>query len=692
MRASKPLNFSFIRCLSMMAAFMVLFLTPSEILAGPNNDAIRVPVLVLSPPTKDISRDIGGLHESIIDLAFGRLEPIKYREHTVVFDVDYEETPDESECGKWVRDLLAKKIYSIILGPVYSGCVASILKEDLQIPMISSMATSSDLRGMPNSDWFFRATGDDKERAKQIVNYAATKLGLSKGERPALIVYDTNKDYFSNLKDNLQSFSKAAAEYFQIVKVLTFDQARSAAVVATATVAKHPSSREGITKHLSQSTPAKIEMDQLSEILSDFGKDFLIFILGQEENSTEILKQLNLILVQRDRDDLVFVIGDSNRIQQSSPIGARLIGNFEVPESDVATISSIEPEISQIRKLVAKHIIFEEGTPSIRTSNIGTWLLVYQIPRMLIPSIVESTIEKYARQTSQHGMGVVFPESFPIDIRGMLKAELQSREGSPSIFPRDRIIFVNSDLKMNFSFKVKKVIKSTSQETLAANTLSQEFFTIPSVTQKTRWLLDPIVVKLENLNELQNPAEVYLVREDGLNFFDGLYSQPVNLSARSIEPKATLTFDPLLPGLYRIESKPQYYGLKRKVKVGYSGFFITALIASFLAILYRRLQTGSDNIHQSKQKPTSRLISVTIVLFELIFVMIIIFILAKVFSPFSGNLITTENGEYWEYNKTSAWIAGLVAGVVVGILLDKIYQAIKGATPKQILTLFSGNR
>ncbi len=131
-------------------------------------------VAVLSPGEGPLE-EVGQRHDESVRAALGLMDgnlTVSVPDHDHILRVLFHSTgtgTDSTACVQRARSAVAEGAIAI-LGPVSSDCAGRLLSEEMEVPIISSLATARDLRN--RSRWFFRTINDDKERLKTFVDVA----------------------------------------------------------------------------------------------------------------------------------------------------------------------------------------------------------------------------------------------------------------------------------------------------------------------------------------------------------------------------------------------------------------------------------------------------------------------------------------------------------------------------------------
>lgn len=158
-------------------------------------------IAVLSPGEGPLE-EVGQRHDESVRKAFGLTNgtlTMRVQDHDHILRVLFHSTgtgTDSTACVQRARNAVDDGALAI-LGPVSSDCAGRLLDEELEVPIISSLATARDLRG--RSKWFFRTINDDKERLQTFVGIARDRgIGIDS----SIAIYRSS-DYGRGLHSHL---------------------------------------------------------------------------------------------------------------------------------------------------------------------------------------------------------------------------------------------------------------------------------------------------------------------------------------------------------------------------------------------------------------------------------------------------------------------------------------------------------
>lgn len=154
-------------------------------------------------PLHGRSESTGRAHEDTIRLAFQHLGEYLLVDNQAIHlrPVYRDDGGEKEESVRVARDLVSNDRVVAILGPVNSGCTEEVMKQDLEVPVISSLSTAPSLTA-ETKRWFFRATIDDRERMRRYADAISTQQ-LAQGE--TLLLYEDDP-YGQGLASSLREF------------------------------------------------------------------------------------------------------------------------------------------------------------------------------------------------------------------------------------------------------------------------------------------------------------------------------------------------------------------------------------------------------------------------------------------------------------------------------------------------------
>lgn len=263
----------------------------------------------MSPSTGPLQK-IGQLHDQSVKTAFLSAETqtkglLTVREERYALRLLFLSTGDPTDptstaCVEEARRAVEDENAIAILGPVSSDCTKQVLAENLEVPVVTSLSTATDLGG--ESEWLFRTIAHDHRRLGSFVNSTARthEIGVDR----SIAIYKGSEDYGSGLLADLTNHipSLDAEHIFEW----------SEAIIDT-------------THHVRVTDDFRQEMHDHHAIAS-------VFVLGSSARMDSVLWALD-DMFKTTAGDPNFVLVGSTRFANDFPVDTWLIGEATISTS-----------------------------------------------------------------------------------------------------------------------------------------------------------------------------------------------------------------------------------------------------------------------------------------------------------------------------------------------------------------------
>lgn len=305
---------------------------------------ITLNIGILSPLSGHTS-EYGKAHEFWIEDVFSRYARLEVNGYSIVLNpvsFNTRSMGDDRFCRDKAEELLEVHGVVVILGPVRSDCVKSVLSAGLAVPVISSLASATSLTN-GNAGWFFRANGNDRRRVRKLWNHITT-INHAPMEQQWIIVHDESR-YGKGLRDDLEK---------EMVNI----EPRIIEV-------SRDSAREDVFAALSQVLDAPDKMQN-------------IFLLGDTKSVVNSLMATNLITGDELRNVRIFTVGSPSQLLKAGRLGVTAVGELQMRESEGVRLGNeLESALARSRN---------ENIPFVPTT--------YQLARHIVPAAVARALEK----------------------------------------------------------------------------------------------------------------------------------------------------------------------------------------------------------------------------------------------------------------------------------------------------------
>jgi ABC-type branched-subunit amino acid transport system substrate-binding protein len=347
-------------------------------------------------PTEGGSRNAGEAHRKWITTALETQKNITTRHGVYTLNlIDRNTASQESNdyCYEQAKDLVQNEKVAIILGPVSSGCVKSVLSNELPVPVVTTLASATSLTENRNP-WFFRANGYDSKRIQKLWNYVDKQIDRDRKQR-WLILYEPSKygmgllqDLRGEIKDNIEP----------VVVLIGND------------------TEENILSDLIRSE--FIEGDSL----------FNFFLLGTSDKVLRAIKEIEGITRDHNLPHNIYTVGSSLELLKYSPPSLVTVGEMRF---DTTQNSRLKPELERILSLASKE----------QTSLYPT---TYQAARFIIPQAITRALNSIDN-----------PENLQA-LREAIRDHLEADEFD-SLQPPKMVSFENGNMSDVFEFPIYRI-------------------------------------------------------------------------------------------------------------------------------------------------------------------------------------------------------------------------------------------
>ncbi len=415
--------------------------------------AIEVRVGVMSPKVGP-SRDAGESHDYLVSVALASHGKIVVNDQVVsitpVF-IDTQSQESDAVCRDQARRLLEEKNVALIIGPVQSGCVKSVLSGNLPVPVITSLASATSLTANRNP-WFFRANGNDKARLRKLWKHIDGVL-TERSASQWMIIHDTTR-YGDGLREDLQSILPSH-------KVYTLDQLNQ------------PLARQ--------------------EILQWFGRNdrnHNVFLLGITDTVINGYNLISELARQAGNQPNIFTVGSSQRLLSSNPLGIVTVGEMTLRNNGSRIL---EDELARMSMASAAH-------------GFTLYPTTYQAARFIVPQAIERALQQLLAASPDFTLNAETGQR----LREAIREQLENGTFS-SLQPPQFVNFTNGEMSSIFDFPINKINATYVRLDRPTSDISWvEFLT---EQKHVNYLESPILVTIVGHNLRGSPVTLSLVKE-----------------------------------------------------------------------------------------------------------------------------------------------------------------------------------
>jgi ABC-type branched-subunit amino acid transport system substrate-binding protein len=356
---------------------------------------ITVRIGVMSPQ-QGSQRATGEAHDFWVKLALTPNGKIVNEQRVIRIEAVFRDTrssESDTHCLEKAKELVEIEKVAMIIGPVSSGCVRSVLSGDLKVPIIATLASATSLTEKRNP-WFFRANGYDKIRIENLWKYIDATLNRTR-ENKWIVAHDTS-DYGMGLLSDLTSTI-------------------SDSIVLTPF--KIP--EDDRIKVFRESTITEIKA----------GKSFFnFFVFGTGDKVLKTLHEINQLTLENQIPHQIYTVGSSKNLLKNSPQSLVTIGEMQIEKSQG---SKIKPEVSRlIQQATQRHLALHPTT--------------YQAARFIVPEVIRRVLK------SQPSIPKIET------LRDIIRQELEDNEFE-SLQPPRRIKFNKGNMSKIFEFPIYQI-------------------------------------------------------------------------------------------------------------------------------------------------------------------------------------------------------------------------------------------
>ena len=478
--------------------FCIFIFFFSSLANGQQDITIKIGVM---SPKYGPQRTIGEAHDFWVKLALTSYGKIVNEQGVIRIKAIYKDTKSnesDSSCLEQAEELIAQGAL-LIIGPVSSGCVASVLSGDLQIPIITTLASATFLTEK-RSSWFFRANGYDKIRMQKLWKHIDVSIN-HKLKHKWIVVHDTSeygKGLLSDLKATINSAFKT--------KIIKIPQDETQVIFQDSTV---------------------------TEVYKE--DDFINFIvLGQGDKVIKTLNEINEFTKKNQIPHQIYTVGSSINLLNNSPKTLITVGEMQIDQTHK---SKFTPEIERmVQQAMNRQHSFYPTTYQTARFIVPTAIHRALKDKVKIPEI--NTLRKIIRQELENGefdsiqppKRVEFNEGnmneifeFPIYQVNPVYTKIKSAEGNIGW-----VEFLSETAKVNY-------MESPLKVTLVGHQLNGEQIKL-SLYRNGEELIKEKKIKLTNDKKVTIPFHVN---------FPGSYHIVSNISSYPEEIEYKVSFSPL---------------------------------------------------------------------------------------------------------------------------------------------------
>jgi hypothetical protein len=483
----------------------------------------EIVVGVLSPT--GVNRAIGTAHEQSIRIAFDRLGPtIQGGPIAIPVRVDYRSDQGDPDVAVAQAKELKDEGVIAILGPVDSNSTESVLEAELGVPVLSALSTAPSL-SKQRDRWFFRLTLSDDERVGQFVDWLQRYDGMM--PEPRLVLYDGGQ-YGEGLRD---AFMKGLG--------LPAETAMSWSDFVTGGVSSE-ATREEVRKGQGFAPAGVALLDPPPGV---------VFVLGPNTGAVAIAQGISAFLRTRGSKSFpqYYFVGADSDLERGAPPGSITIGEPTIIDSDGTDVSKIRKEFADRSRLNPESLV----------------VTAYEAAYNVLPRAIAAAIQESARNNVQI-----------TELREKLRAELESLEFQ-SIEPWRRIHLRNGALSGAPSVPIYRIAPRLN---LIEVPIPQPWLDV-EMPQTIGLLEGPVKLRVTPKRlDGEVPAQVLRGAEAP---FEIIPSEKHSLP----DGRAELTFYPLWPGTYHLDTRLPTNPVQASTVVAFGGGYPMALFGAALGSL-----------------------------------------------------------------------------------------------------------
>ncbi|MFC3123115.1 ABC transporter substrate-binding protein [Agaribacter flavus] len=291
------------------------------------------------------SRDAGEAHELWIRTALSTQQKLVtnkgiYEINLVMKDTESRES--DEYCHEQAKELVDQDNVVAIIGPVSSGCVKSVLKGGVEVPIIATLASATSLND-ERSPWFFRANGYDRIRIQKLWHYVDRQTVANQNYRWFVLHGDSK--YGLGLVEDLREMVNGAVELE--------------------------------TLNISSDSSQKVLSPALREALLNNDVHHNFFILGTSDRVIRAIKEITSIAAEHPLAHSIYTVGSSFELLRHSPPSLVTVGEMQF---DLSQNSRLKPELERL----------QEQAKNLEKSLFPT---TYQAARFIVPEALRRAID-----------------------------------------------------------------------------------------------------------------------------------------------------------------------------------------------------------------------------------------------------------------------------------------------------------
>lgn len=372
--------------------FMVSFTLSLQAVAADKS----IVVGIFSPDSTPIS-DIGASQDYLVEKGFQEADStIKLEGSTIRIGVISHSTTRFKDCNESLREFKKNNPSAVaIIGPIRSDCAKSMLETDPELPIITAMASATNLTNTGNNQWFFRANITDKARLEKLLKF----INLSEDfqDKDTMLVYDADSEYGNGLKKDFSHLFRSVNN----IEIQTVDDV------------------------------VKSETD-LKVLLSNKN----LFVLGDADKILALAKKIRAYELEKKIDALsIFSVGSPTRLSEFGSDRLITIGEVDFLKDNSV---KVEQEFERIKRdaEIAKRTFYP-------TIYVASRYILYNA--LMSAILIQADKEKPQEKQSN---GEMIKE-----LRGLIRDQL--KEGKfPSPTPFKILEFDNYNLKADFEYPI----------------------------------------------------------------------------------------------------------------------------------------------------------------------------------------------------------------------------------------------
>lgn len=513
------------RFVMVCSVLLLAVITPSSV-AQHSGDVVRVGVL---SPERGSLMSMARARKHWIDMAFRGNETV-LADSPISIELIYADTRSQETdefCADNARELLEAGAV-ILIGPVRSGCVKSVLDARLEVPFVTTLASATDLTAQGN-EWFFRANINDLRRLQTLWEEVQAQrrrepvAGATVLPIENVALHEASK-YGRGLAEDLLEVVRP-----DDVIIQELDQEMSADEAAALLGAL---------------------LDQQPERQID------LFLLGSapEPAISAMLQAIREVFYDEPRIHAIYTVGSSIELLQFSPMGVITVGE---PALGEVHSSPLEAEIAQRIQQAPENLDFYPTT--------------YQLARFVVPRAIALAAKDVADLTDLGAM------------RNAIRHHLATYRFD-SLQPPAQVHFSDGEMEPLFDLPVYEIAPEFRR--LNAASAESGWIEYPDGALRMNFLETPMKVRVLGHQTEGSAVTLSLYRQRGE---DGELENTGQSAELDLADGAasTVTFHIRQPGNYSVRSNLQSYPAQFTVDAQVSPFYFICVFAALLAVLLK---------------------------------------------------------------------------------------------------------